>query len=102
MPYAGSAAGFHTTELARYLQEHGTAHIIQGQKACRLAEHPKPHSLDVWLRNKFTNRADTKQAVNEVIDQLVATGLFEEGTFVCPDSGRDCKGIQLVRPKPPT
>ena len=38
---------------------------------------------------------DTKQAVNEVIQQLVATGDFEEGCFLCPDSGRMCKGIRL-------
>jgi hypothetical protein len=70
--------------------------IIQGQTNCVLSAHRKPQSLDFWLRQNFADNPDTKQAVNEVINQLVSTGCFEEGQFLCPDSGRLCKGVRLV------
>jgi len=74
----------------------GKHYIIQGQTNCSRAEHPKPNSLDCWLRDNYAQIPDTKQAVNEVIDGLVNTGEFEEGGFICPDSGRMCKGIKIV------
>jgi hypothetical protein len=40
---------------------------------------------------------DTKQAVNDVIDQLIATRLFTVEKLRCPDSGALCKGIKLVQ-----
>jgi hypothetical protein len=63
---------------------------------CRRAVHPKPNSLDCWLRDNYANNPDTKQAVNEVIDDLVNTGEFQQGYFICPDSRRRCKGIRIV------
>jgi hypothetical protein len=62
-------------------------------------DHPKPRSLDCWLRENYASHPDTKQAVNEVIDDLVGTGDFVEGKFMCPDSGHKCKGIKLVERK---
>ncbi len=71
-------------------------YIIQGQTDCTLAQHPKPHSLDCWLR-KFSRYRDTKQAVNGVMDDLVKTQLFVVVKKLrCPDSGRYCKGIRLI------
>jgi hypothetical protein len=52
--------------------------------------------LDCWLRDNYAQNPDTKQAVNELVDALVMTGEFEEGLFICPDSGRICKGIRIV------
>jgi len=54
-------------------------------------------TLDFWLRRNFAKSADIKQAVNDVIRQLVSTGFFEEGEFPCPDNGRLCKGIRIVK-----
>ncbi|MBI3694486.1 MAG: hypothetical protein HY238_06565 [Acidobacteria bacterium] len=96
LPYGGAKGHFEANELVRYLIESGRNYIIQGQVNCRLAAHPKPGSLDVWLRRNFADNPDTKQAVNQVVQQLVSTGLFEEGRFLCPDSGQPCKGIRLV------
>ena len=42
------------------------------------------------------SRKDTKQADNDVMRQLVETGLFREGRFKCPDSGWMVKGIEIV------
>jgi hypothetical protein len=38
-----------------------------------------------------------KQAENAIIELLVETGSFVRlGQLVCPDSGRQCKGIELA------
>ena len=96
LPHGGPGAQFPVSDLVAHIRRSGRDYIIQGQVNCFLDDHPKPHSLDVWLRTQYAAQPDTKQAVNQVIDDLVATGLFEPGTFVCPDSGRHCKGIMLV------
>jgi hypothetical protein len=96
LPFGGSERCFDANALVRQVIGSGSNHILQGQINCGLSAHRKPRSLDVWLRRNFAANPDIKQAVNEVVNQLVATGLFEEGTFLCPDSGRMCKGIRLV------
>jgi hypothetical protein len=53
--------------------------------------------LDYWLRVNYADEPDTKQAVNEVVDQLVATGKFKIAVGLsCPDSGRRCKGLRMI------
>ncbi len=93
LPYGDQ---FDKHRLIAYIRSSGRNYIIQGQQAASLVAHTKPQSLDFWLR-QFSKNPNTKQAVNSVIDSLVATGLFR---FVrdleCPDSGRSCKGIQLA------
>ena len=93
LTHGGDGAEFDVSDLVNHIAGSGRAYIIQGQNICTLDDHPKPNSLDVWLRLNFTNRRDTKQADNEVVRQLVSTGLFETGKFLCPDSERMCKGI---------
>ena len=97
LPHGGKDAGFDAQDLVAHVVSSGRDYIIQGQSNCRLAEHRKPSSLDVWLRQGYTRRKDTKQAVNDVIDDLVATGLFEiEQSLKCPDTDRGCKGLRLT------
>ena len=96
LPYGGSGAQFDPSELVQYIKSSFRDYIIQGQQECVLAEHTKPHSLDYWLRTNYARTPDTKQATNDVIDQLVESGLFEvDRKLHCPDSGRLCKGIKL-------
>lgn len=97
LPYGAPGEGFSVSYLITYLQASNQDFIIQGQRTCPLVDHPKPHSLDVWLRRNFTSRQDRKQATNELVQEITKTGLFEEGWFTCPDSGRKCKGIRLAR-----
>jgi hypothetical protein len=97
LPYGAPGEGFSVSYLITYLQASNKDFIIQGQRTCCLADHPKPNSLDVWLRRNFTSRQDKKQATNELMHEIIKTGLFEEGWFTCPDSGRKCKGIRLSR-----
>ena len=97
LPYGGPGTGFHVSELVSHVRSTGRDYIIQGQQNCTLANHTKPQSLDVWLRRRLANRTDTKQAVNAVVDALVATGQFQVvKRLPCPDSGRLCKGLRLV------
>lgn len=95
IPTGGS---FDLNELIDYVNRSGRNYIIQGQRSCMLDSHPKPNSLDYWLReNAIPFKRDTKRAENSVLLDLVATGAFEEQRkLVCPDSGRKCKGLVLV------
>lgn len=87
---------FNEQALVQHIRRSDRNYIIQGQTACARANHPKPDSLDYWLR-RFAHNPDTKQADNDVIDQLVAKGLFQKANnLCCPNSGRPCKGLVLV------
>jgi hypothetical protein len=97
LPYGAPGEGFSVSYLITYLKACNKDFIIQGQRTCCLDDHPKPNSLDVWLRKNFTSRQDSKQATNDLVSEIIKTGLFEEGWFTCPDSGRKCKGIGLAR-----
>ena len=94
LPYGNNH--FDSDELKNHIVQSGRNYIIQGQIACTRTNHIKPHSLDCWLRDNYAVNPDVKQAVNEVISDLVNTGHFAEGVFSCPDSGRVCKGIRVV------
>ena len=92
-PYGSS---FSVRDLLDHIRVSGRTYIIQGQKVCSFTNHKKPSSLDYWLRGYYANNKNTKQAENLVIERLVKTGLFREGRFKCPDSGKICKGIEIV------
>jgi hypothetical protein len=97
LPYGGKGSAFSVDDLIRHIGASGHSYIIQGGVACSFASHPKHQSLDYWLRQNYTDRKDTMQAVAEVIDALVASGKFVfDEKLECPDSGRHCKGIRLV------
>ena len=89
-------AQFDSDDLKAHIRATGRPYIIQGQTACVRHEHPKPNSLDCWLRDNYATNPNTKQAVNQVIAELILTGDFEEGQYTCPDSGKLCKGIRLI------
>jgi hypothetical protein len=90
LPFGGA---FDEHDLIAHIHGSGLDYIIQGQQAASLADHTKPRSLDYWLR-RFGVNPDTKQAENDVIDALVATGLFVVvANLICPDSSERCKGI---------
>ncbi len=97
LPHGEAGAGFYVSELVDHIRSTGRDYIIQGQQKCLLKNHTKPRSLDVWLRKGFTDRKDTKQADNEVVDALVATRWFEvEQGLICPDTGYPSKGLRLL------
>jgi hypothetical protein len=92
----GGGSQFDEQDLIAHIRASGRDYIVTGGRKCTLANHQKPHSLDFWLRHQ-THRQDTLQTCQEVIGELVATGLFvEERGLNCPDSGHACKGIRLA------
>lgn len=96
MPYGGGAQ-FDEHELVAYIHASGRDYMIIGGANCAFKDHKKPHSLDFWLRSK-TKCSDTRQTCKALMDDLVATGLFAEGSRLkCPDIEHSfCKGIRLV------
>lgn len=95
LPYGNNS--FDSNDLINHIRNKGRGYIIQGQANCIREDHPKPNSLDCWLRDNYTNNINTTQAVNEVLSELLKTGMFEEGHFDCPDSGRICKGLKVIK-----
>jgi hypothetical protein len=70
-------------------------YIILGASHVALAKYHKKNTLDYWLRGRSRYR-DTAQAVESVIDALVATGLFaDEEKLLCPESHKKCRGLRL-------
>lgn len=94
LPYGNGS--FESDELKEYIINTERNYIIQGQQNCNRKNHSKPNSLDCWIRDNYTEYIDTKQAVNKVMMDLINTGEFKEGKFICPDSGRKCKGIEIM------
>ncbi len=89
-------ARFRVRELVDYIARSGLDYIISGEVDCALADHPKPKSLDYWLRENFAKNKEAKQATEDVIAQLVATKSFElKEDLRCPDSGHKSKGLVL-------
>ncbi|MDA8245937.1 hypothetical protein [Acidithiobacillus sp.] len=95
LPYGGGSQ-FDEKDLILHIRTSGRDYIITGGCNCVLKDHTKPHSLDFWLRSKTRNNG-VRQTCQELIDDLVATGLFvKEHGLMCPDSRRPCSGVRLA------
>ena len=66
LPHGGPGAGFRVREFVDHIELSGRGYIIVGEVDCALADHPKPSSLDYWLRGDFGRNKETKQATTEV------------------------------------
>jgi len=64
-------AEFDSDDLVKHIRKSPRDYIIQSQVNCKRRDHPKPNSLDCWLRDNYARTPDTKQAVNKVIHALV-------------------------------
>ncbi|WP_027591527.1 hypothetical protein [Pseudomonas sp. RL] len=80
--------------LIACFREHGGSMVLGAVKAS-LAEHKKPRSLDYWLRLNGARIPDQMQAEASLVAQLVESGNFEAVVLKCPETGRNCKGLQL-------
>jgi hypothetical protein len=72
----------------------GLGFISIGSDNKTLKNHQKPKSLDFFLR-LMSESKDTKQATNDVVKDILSSGLFRVINSFCPDSGRKCKGLIL-------
>lgn len=97
LPHGGPGARFPVRDLVEHIKASGRGFIIAGQVDCALADHPRPSSLDCWLRENFAKNKESKQVTDEVLAALTATGLFEESRdLVCPDTGQRSRGLRLA------
>lgn len=96
LPYGGHKATFTVDELINYFRNENVNNIIVGARQVTLGKHPKPKSLDVWLRNHESvahSYKNTCQAVSKVIDDILEYEQFSIGKGKCPTSNRMCKAL---------
>ena len=92
----GSDANFFIEELITHFKNEKINYIIIGANHIILDNHPKPNSLDVWLRNHKSlahSYKNTCQAVNKVIDDILEYQQFSIGKGKCPTSNKICKAL---------
>jgi hypothetical protein len=94
LPYANNAQ-FEIEDLIKHFIKHDLDYMIIGSTQVVLNVHPKLKSLDVWIRNheNVIGYANTCQAVNNVINQLIKHKSFSLGLRKCPESKRICKSL---------
>jgi hypothetical protein len=73
----------------------GNSFISIGQIHVNLEEHNKPNSLDFFLR-LMSGSEDIAQATNDVVKQILESGLFKLIKSHCPDTGFNCKGLIVI------
>ena len=95
LPYGGKKATFTVEELISRFRIENLNYIIIGARHVTLSNHPKPNSLDVWLRKheNVTGHEDTCQAVGSVITKLISLDQFSAGNRKCPTSNKICKAL---------
>ena len=100
LPHANNAK-FTVANLVNNFKTQELSYMIIGATHVKLDNHPKPKSLDVWIRNhkNVKGYANTCQAVNDVINQLVKHESFSLGLRKCPKSNRMCKALVFCHNK---
>jgi len=96
LPYGGHEATFTVEELISHFRIENLNYIIIGARHVTLSNHPKPKSLDVWLRNHESvaqSYKNTCQAVSTVIDYILEYEQFSIGKGKCPTSNKICKAL---------
>ena len=98
LPYANNAK-FKVEDLIKHFIKYNLDYMIIGSTQVVLNVHPKPKSLDVWIRNhkNVIGHANTCQSVNNVISQLIKHKSFSLGLRKCPESNRTCKALVFCK-----
>lgn len=94
LPHANNAT-IPIQDLIAHFRDNNLTFMIIGSTQVVLKEHPKPKSLDVWIRKNHcpTGYENTCQSVNNVINQLIKHESFSLGLRKCPKSNRTCKAL---------
>ena len=94
LPYANNAQ-FKIEDLIQHFKESKIEYMIIGSTQVVLNVHPKPKSLDVWIRKNHCplGYVNTCQSVSKVITQLIKHKSFSLGLRKCPESNRICKAL---------
>lgn len=94
LPHANNAK-IPAQDLIAHFRKNNLNYMIIGSTQVVLNVHPKPKSLDVWMRNHENVKAyaNTCQSVSKVITQLIKHESFSLGLRKCPESKRMCKAL---------
>ncbi len=95
LPHGGSEAGFYVQRVADAVAAMPGREIVLGAVNGVLST-VKPHSLDYLLRTRYAKNPDTKQVVRSLVDNMVATGLFERSTMADPETGKEVGSLRLT------
>lgn len=98
LPHANNAT-IPIADLITHFRENNLNYMIIGSTQVVLNVHPKPKSLDVWIRNhnNVQGYSNTCQSVNKVITQLIKHKSFSLGLRKCPKSNRMCKALVFCK-----
>lgn len=94
LPYGGPEAGFYAERLVDTFKELKVTEMVIGAVAGPLSQ-IKTDSLDYLLRTRYAKSTSTMQAVTEVVDALVATGMFVRVNVPGTNNSRPLKAIRL-------
>lgn len=95
LPYGGGMAGFYIDRLVDAYEAADATEMPIGKTMEGLAK-VKRYSLDFILRSRYARQPNTMQAVDAVLDQIVATGRFRRSTMKDPVTGKTVDSIALV------
>ena len=98
LKHAGNGTVFNSDDLVSLFIKEKIDYITIGATHVTLDNHPKPKSLDVWIRNLESvsmNNKDTCKAVAAVISQLISLNNFSKAIRKCRTSGKMCKVLLL-------
>ncbi|WP_256579579.1 MULTISPECIES: type II toxin-antitoxin system HicB family antitoxin [unclassified Pseudomonas] len=95
LPYGGAQAGLYIERLVDAFQEAGVTEMPVGKTREGLAK-VKRYALDFILRTRYARQPNTMQAVDAVLDQIVATGRFRRSEMSDPVTGKVVESIELI------
>ncbi|WP_317850602.1 type II toxin-antitoxin system HicB family antitoxin [Pseudomonas sp. GL-R-19] len=95
LPYGGAHGGLYIERLVDAFQETGVTEMPIGKTREGLAK-VKRYSLDFILRTRYARQPSTMQAVDAVLDQIVATSRFRRSSMKDPVTGKPVESIALI------
>jgi len=95
LPYGGGMAGLYIDRLVDTFEAADVSEMPIGKTMEGLAK-VKRYSLDFILRSRYARQPNTMQAVDAVLDQIVATGRFRRSTMKDPVTGKSVDSIALI------
>lgn len=95
LPHGGGQAGFYVARLVDAFRDAGVTEMPIGKSRSGVTG-VKTYSLDYILRTRYAKQPDTRQAVDTVLEDLEATGLFRRSLMVDPVTGKEVDSLALA------
>lgn len=94
LPYSNHAI-IPIEDLINHFSKNKINYMIIGATHSKLENHPKPYSLDVWIRKhpNVDGNENTCQEAREVINQIIRHKQFSKAIRMNPETGRMCKAL---------